>query len=280
VRAIYTGSSTRRSRNSSQLNASLADEGLHLSWENVDLTILLPAFAAGLLVTATHVPLGIQVLKRGIVFVDLAIAQIAALGVLAASLSVFEPHGASVQIFALAAALTGAAAFAWSEKRWPEVQEGTIGATFVVAASAAILLLARNPHGGEHLRDLLAGQILWVGATALVPSAIVTAAILAIWFALAHRMQPQSFYLLFACAVTLSVQLVGLYLVFATLIIPALATRGLPRRTAWAYAIAIASYLIGLVISALADLPSGAVIVCVMPLVGVGLHALAKRGVR
>lgn len=246
-----------------------------MNWEALDAQILLPALAAGLIVTATHVPLGIQVLNRGIVFIDLAIAQIAALGVLAAGSIGLEPEGMAVQLAALTAALIGAAIFAWSEKRWPEVQEATIGVAFIVAASASILLLAGNPHGGEHLRDLLAGQILWVSRDALMSSATITAIILALWFALKKWW---GFYVLFACAVTLAVQLVGLYLVFATLIVPALATRRFTRnRLPAAYVVAASSYLIGLVISTLTDLPSGAVIVCVMPAIGAFVALAAPR---
>ena len=119
-------------------------------------------FVAGLLVLATHVPLGTQVLARGIVFIDLAIAQIAGLGVIAADALGFEPQGWAVQVAALAAALLGALLLTWTEKRWPDVQEALIGVLFVLAASAGMLLLANNPHGGEHLKDLLVGQILWV----------------------------------------------------------------------------------------------------------------------
>ena len=123
----------------------------------LDWSILWPAFAAGLLVTATHVPLGMQVLKRGIVFIDLAIAQIAGLGVVFADWLGREPQGWAVQACALAAALAGALLLTWTEKRWPDVQEAMIGVTFILAASAALLLLASNPHGGEHLKELLVG---------------------------------------------------------------------------------------------------------------------------
>src|SRR5438552_15236733 len=115
----------------------------------LDWTILWPACAAGLLVTATHVPLGMQVLQRGIVFIDLAIAQIAGLGVVVADGLGLEPQGWAVQACALVAALAGALLLAWTEKRWPEVQEAMIGVTFILAASVALLLLASNPHGGE-----------------------------------------------------------------------------------------------------------------------------------
>src|SRR5712671_523350 len=104
-----------------------------------DFTILLPALTAGVLVTATHVPLGIQVLARGIVFIDLAIAQIAGLGVICADWLGFEPQGWAVQISALMAALAGALVLTWTEKHWPEVQEALIGVTFILAASGALI---------------------------------------------------------------------------------------------------------------------------------------------
>ena len=71
--------------------------------------------------------------------------------------------GWPVQVAAALAALAGALLLTWTERRWPDVQEALIGVVFVLAASGGILLLANNPHGGEHLRDLLVGQILWVG---------------------------------------------------------------------------------------------------------------------
>src|SRR5438046_10401040 len=154
---------------------------------SLDLAILLPAFAAGLLVTATHVPLGTQVLARGIVFIDLAIAQIAGCGVLLADRFGFEPEGAAVQLAALVAALAGALLLTWTERRWPDVQEAVIGVVFVLAATGGILLLASNVHGSEHLRDLLVGQILWVQTQQLVWAALVYAAILALWFGLDRK---------------------------------------------------------------------------------------------
>ena len=191
----------------------------------VDLSILWPALAAGLLVTATHVPLGMQVLARGIVFIDLAIAQIAGCGVILADRIGFDAGGASAQIAALIAALAGALLLTWTERRWPEVQEAVIGVVFVMAATAGVLLLASNVHGSEHLRDLLVGQILWGAPRQLLVTACAYAVVLALWFGARPRLGRTGFYLLFACVVTLSVQLVGLYLVFATLIVPPLATR-------------------------------------------------------
>ena len=246
----------------------------------LDAGILLPALAAGLIVTATHVPLGMQVLARGIVFIDLAVAQIAALGVVVADYAGFEAHGAAVQLAALAAALCGAGVLNWTEKRWPEVQEALIGVAFVLAATAAILVLAHHPHGGESLRDLLSGQILWVSFGSLAVPAAATAAILIAWFAGGARRGSGVFYLLFACAVTISVQLVGIFLVFATLIIPALATRyAAAGRLPKAYAVAVGGYALGLVASALFDAPSGPAVVWAMAIVG-AVAALGDRGIR
>jgi zinc/manganese transport system permease protein len=236
------------------------------------LDIVWPALAAGLVVAATHVPLGIQVLARGIVFIDLAVAQIAALGVIVATWLGFEAHGAAVQVSALAAALAGGLLLDWTERRWPDVQEAVIGVLFVLAANAAILLLAANPRGAEHLKDLLTGQILWVHPAALLLPAAVSVAILGLWFGLRTRLGRTGFYVLFAIAVTLSVQLVGIYLVFATLIIPALATSRLQRHRLYlSYGLAALAYAAGLSLSLLTDLPAGPLVVCTFGALGAAL---------
>ncbi len=249
--------------------------------DSASLSIILPALAAGLLVAATHVPLGMQVLARGIVFIDIAIAQTAGVGVVTADFLGFEPHGLAVQGWALGAALLGAVLLTWTEKRWPEVQEAIIGVVFVLAATAEILLLAGNPQGGEHLKDLLVGQILWVGPEQLITVAVLTALVLAVWFGLSARIGRLGFYLVFGLSVTASVQLVGVYLVFATLIVPALATRNATHgRLPKAWGVAGLGYAIGLVLSALYDLPSGPTIVWALAVVGMvvfGIEGRARR---
>lgn len=229
----------------------------------IELSILLPALLAGLLVLSTHVPMGQQVLNRGIVFIDLAIAQVAGLGVTIASTLGAEPQGWHVQLAACVAALIGALVLTWTEKKWPQVQEALIGVLFVVAACVELLLLANNPHGGEHLKDLLVGQILWVQIPSLIPIAVFYAVALAIWFFLRHRLGQIGFYVLFALVVTQSVQLVGVYLVFASLIVPALASRRFaPKlRLGVGYAVGVVGYVAGLVLSSVFDLPTGAAIV-------------------
>jgi zinc/manganese transport system permease protein len=232
----------------------------------VEFSILLPALVAGLLVLSTHVPLGRQVLARGIVFIDLAIAQVAGLGVTVSDALGFAPSGWRVQIAAAAAALVGALLLNWTEKRWPEVQEALIGVLFVFAACVELLLLANNPHGGEHLKDLLVGQILWVRIDHLWPIAMLYAASLVLWFGSRGRLGRIGFYVLFALVVTQSVQLVGIYLVFASLIVPALAARYFPERFALAiaYGFGIIGYVAGLALSSIFDLPTGAVIVATL----------------
>src|SRR5260221_8736664 len=196
---------------------------------HLEFSLLLPALIAGLLVTASHTPLGIQVLNRGIVFIDIAIAQIAGVGVIAADFFGWEAQGVAVQISALAAALLGALFLTWTEKRWPEIQEAIIGSVFVLAATLEILLLASNPHGGEYLKDMLVGQILWVGHTQIIVVAVLTAVVLAAWFGIGRqRLGRVGFYLLFGLSVTASVQMVGIYLVFSSLVFPALAFRSPP----------------------------------------------------
>ncbi len=255
-----------------------------MNWELVDWSIIGPALAAGLLVLSTHVPLGQEVLKRGIIFIDLAIAQIAGLGVIAAHGLNWEQGGFEVQIAAVGAALATAAVLNWTERRWPEIQEPLIGISFILAATGGILLLAGNPHGSEHLKDLLVGQILWSTWTSLLPIAALTAVILPLWFLAREKIGAFGFYVTFAVAVTASVQIVGIYLVFASLIIPALATMRWRRgnRLLASYLVGAVAYLVGIVLSALLDLPTGAIIVWTLAALSlVAGFAMAQRnGVR
>ncbi len=228
-----------------------------------DFNILWPAFVAGLLVLSTHVPLGRQVLKRGVVFIDLALAQVAGLGVILMDTLGFETHGWRVQIAASTAALLGALLLTWTQKQWPQLQEALVGILFVTAACFGFLLLAHNPHGGEHVQDLLAGQILWTSWHDLIPVAILYALVLTVWTAFRQHMGELGFYLLFAVTVTASVQLVGVYLVFTSLIVPAVAVHGLSdNQTQKGYLVGGVGYAAGLVLSTLFDLPTGPIIVC------------------
>lgn len=230
-----------------------------------ELDILLPAFIAGLLVLATHIPLGIKVLERGVIFADLAVAQIAGLGVIIAALLDLAGRPLLVQLVAAASALCGAALLAWIEARLPDVKEACIGLTFVLAACGGIMLMSRDIHAGEHLQHLLTGQILWVSTDQLITLAALTAILMALWRRPGLKEGKLGFYGLFALAVTASVQLAGVYLVFASLIVPALATHRIKRRRMhFALAVGITGYAAGLLLSAWFDLPGGAAVVWAM----------------
>ncbi len=249
--------------------------------EGLELDILGPAMLAGLLVLAIHVPLGQEVLRRGIIFIDLAIAQIAGLGVIAAHSFGLAPNGIAVQLIAAGSAMLGALLLSWSERRWRDGQEALIGVVFVLAAVTGILMLAHNPQGGEHLQALLSGQILWVDVHWLPTVALLYAILLAIWSGLGQRLGGAGFYLVFSLAVTASVQLVGVYLVFSSLIIPALATWRMKlsgaRRLVAGYLVGIAGYAGGLLVSTFTDLPSGPVIVWALAVSGVLVQSLPLR---
>lgn len=235
-----------------------------MNFELMDLSIIGLAFIAGFLVLTTHVPLGMVVLQRGIIFIDLAIAQMAGVGMIYAHTVIDESNTFSIQLIATLSAILGAIFLRWTERHWPDIQEAIIGVSFVVSACIGILLLANNPRGSEHMQDLLAGQILWVSAEQIVSAFILYCGVLLFWYGYKKSRSGIGFYLLFAITITTSVQLVGVYLVFSSLVIPALAVHRLSAcrgKTLLAYVCGIGGYVAGLVISTLADLPSSPTIV-------------------
>ena len=250
-----------------------------MTWLDIDLSLIAPALLAGALVLATHVPLGHEVLKRGIIFIDLAIAQIAALGVIAAIVFGGELAGWQVQLFAGISAIVGALLIYWLEQRHQESLEAIIGILFVLAASGGLILVSYAPHSDELLHDLLVGQILWVNSQQLLWIAALYIPLLMLWFSNKSK-HPIFFYLIFSLTVTASVQLVGIYLVFASLILPALACRHITqenKRLALAYGIGLLGYILGLCASLLFDLPTGAIIVWTLLLASLLFHAFLKQ---
>lgn len=225
------------------------------------ISIIMPAFIVGILVVISHVPLGKEVLSRGIVFLDLAVAQIASLGLVIADFVGFDAthHFWLSQCVAMASAFIGVWLLYFVRKTSAAVQEALIGISFVLAASAIMLLLSKNPHGSEHLNDLLNGQILWVTNQQLIFAGVIYSAA-AIALAL---LKPQGmlFYALFAVCVTLSTQLIGVYLVFASLIIPALLVKLLKLPQWFSYILGVMGYALGLLCSLVLDLPAGPAII-------------------
>ena len=221
-----------------------------------------PAFVVGLLVTTVHAPLGIEVLKRGIVFIDLATAQVVGLAIIALGLWLEEPSQVVRQSTAFGAGIGIALFFRWVERKAPDEQEAVIGSCFIVAASAALLALADHPHGGEELRHVLSGQILFVGWRDIASFAPVYALVAALWLALPRLRAGTGFFVLFALAITASVQLVGVYVVFASLILPALAARKADGYVLIrALASGIAAVVAAILIAAAVDLPAGPLLV-------------------
>ena len=227
------------------------------------IVLLLPALAAGCLVAATHVPLGIEVLKRGIIFIDLAIAQMAAMGVVIGHVAFHYSEQIQSLVLALVFALSGGGLFAWLEAKQVKHLEAMIGAIFVVSASITILLLAKDPHGIEAMDKLLAGQILWAKWwPELITTLIVYLVILLIWFK-RNASNSSLFYFIFPITITFSVQIAGIYLVFASLIMPAIATSQISgkNKLLCGYLVALISIILGLIFAVIFDLPTGPMIV-------------------
>ncbi|HEV8675278.1 MAG TPA: metal ABC transporter permease [Methylomirabilota bacterium] len=259
-------------------------------------SFLWPACAAGLILTGIHAYLGLHVLARGVIFVDLALAQIAALGAAIATLAGHPPQGGAAYFYSLAFALGGAVLLAMTRLRRPRVpQEALIGVVYVMAAAVAVLVLDRAPEGAERVKGLLVGNILAVTPGEVASLAGLYGAIgVGHWLARRRfldlswgrlpagpvaRAWDAAFYASFAVVVTSSVRVAGVLLVFTYLVVPALvgalASEAIGRRLLVGWAVGTGATVVGLVGSVVADLPTGAAIVAAH---GLGLAgALALR---
>lgn len=228
------------------------------------LEIIAPAVVIGVLVALVHAPLGIEVLKRGIVFIDLAIAQIAGLTIVLTGVLMHGTTPVARDAIAIGAAVAAAAFFRWVEKALPNEQEAVIGSCFIVAASATLLALVNHPHGGEEIQHILSGQILLASWPEIARTAPLLAGVLVLWIAVPRLRRGLGFFLMLAIAVTGAVKLVGVYVVFASLILPALAVnkhRCHPHAVTWASLIALGAVVGGLLVSTITDMPAGPVLV-------------------
>lgn len=238
------------------------------------LEIIGPAVAAGLMIAFTHAPLGIDVLRRGIIFIDLAVAQVAGLGLVVGNLVIDDPSPWLIQFIALGCAVAAGLFFRKVETAMPEQQEAIIGCSFVLAASLALLVLADHPHGGDEVKHLLSGQMLFVTWTDIAKHAPIYAFILLVWFYRPEVRNNMGFYLIFALAITSSVQLVGVYVVFASLILSALAAVQVKRPYLIAWLCGVIAVLSGIALAVLFDMPAGPIII-----LSYTATALAIRGV-
>jgi len=250
------------------------------------LTLLWAPFLMCLVLTGIHAYLGLHVIAREVVFVDIALAQIAALGstaavLLGANLESWTSYGSG-----LAATFVGALVLALTRTRERRVsQEAVIGVVYAVSAAATVLLVATAPHGAEHLRAMLVGSILTVrGSEVLAVGALYAAVGLLHWIFrrpfLLISFDPEAafregwrvrlwdllFYASFGIVVTSSVRIAGVLLVFSYLIVPALAAAALggsvARRLAVAWSLGAGVSVLGVAASAALDLPTGATVVC------------------
>jgi zinc/manganese transport system permease protein len=206
------------------------------------------------------VPLGAQVLTRGVVFIDLAVAQVAAGGALAVGIAFDHPPPVVAAGATAVAALTGAGAVWWLARRWPAQREALIGLVYVAGASACVVAAAFDPHGRERLSALLAADVLWAPWQAVATLAIAAALVQLLAMRGARLLRRDAvFYPAFAFALSLAVPVLGLYLVFALLIAPSLWLR---RGAAQVRALAVGATasMLGLGLSWAMDWPSGATI--------------------
>ncbi|MGB7302697.1 MAG: metal ABC transporter permease [Burkholderiaceae bacterium] len=227
---------------------------------------MLAPMAAGILVLASHIPLGRQVLTRGIVFIDLAIAQTAAVGVL-----IGESFGGGALIVSLSAsgfAIIGAMLVAWLSRAWPARREALIGLLYVGAASVTIFWVSSDAHGVQRVSSLLSGDVLWTTWPAMLPLFLATVAYRILLYRRPDAMaRDWLFYPSFAILVSLSVPLLGLYLVFVCLIVPALWIEHSGHRV-WSSIAASAVFVTGVLVSFWFDWPTGTTVVIIMILSG------------
>jgi zinc/manganese transport system permease protein len=262
------------------------------------LPFLLLPFLAGLVLTGIHAYLGVHVVERGVIFVDLSLAQIAALGTTAALLAGYDLHSGVSYFWSLGFTILGAAIFALTrvhrETRIP--QEAIIGIVYAVSAATAILVMSKAPQETEHLKDMLVGNILAVNAATVTKTAVLYALVGVFHFVFRRRFLEISlsahnggadsipnvkfwdflFYTSFGFVVTSSVAIAGVLLVFSYLIVPSVAAmlfaRSIGKRLAIGWTMGSLVTALGILLSFRLDLPTGATIVCTF---GVALALMA-----
>lgn len=247
--------------------------------------LMLPAFCECLVLIGIHAYLGLHVIKREIIFVDLALAQIAALGVLIAFLFGIPPHTPASYVFSLSITALGAAVFTLCRFRESKVpQEAVIGLVYAIAAAVAILMIDKAPHGAEHLKDILTGSILWVKWRTIAITAVVYAVIGLFHYIYRKKFllvseNPEKaremgmnillwdflFFFTFGIVITLAVEVAGVLIVFVFLVAPAvlaiLITDRLMNQLLIGWGLGVVVTTVGLFASYLFDLPTGPAVI-------------------
>jgi zinc/manganese transport system permease protein len=267
--------------------------------------LMLPPFVACMILVAMLSYLGLHVIAREVIFVDLSLAQMAALGSLSALLFHVAPESPTTYVFALLATAIGAALFALtrtSGKTSRVPQEAFIGIVYVVASAAAVLVANKVPGGGEAVEKTLVGSLLWVTWQTIIRLAVAYAALGVFHYALRRRFLTISFhpeqaeaegwkirlwdflfYLSFGVVITLAVPIAGVLMVFSFLVVPAvianLFTADKQRLTFIAWSTGALASILGLWLSYTKDLPTGPLIVCMYGLLLVVAAVLRRYGV-
>ena len=266
--------------------------------------LMLPPFVACMILVAIHSYLGLHVIAREVIFVDLSLAQMAALGTTTGLLAGVAPDSRTAQLFALAFTLIGAALFAAtrSRGRGRVPQEAIIGIVYVVASGAVLLIADKAPRGEDVIKDILVGSILWVTWPTIVKLAAAYLAIGVFLFVLRRRFETVSFeptkadaagwsirwwdfwfYAAFGIVITFSVPIGGVLMVFSFLVVPAVTAFLFTRRpralTVISWSTGAIASAVGLVVSYKYDLPTGPVIVCTFGVILL-LAGAASRFVR
>jgi zinc/manganese transport system permease protein len=255
------------------------------------LAFLLAPFVASLILTGIHAYLGVHVVERGVVFVDLSLAQIAALGTTIAVLYGFDPHGRGAYWFSLAFTFLGAAVFSTIKSHKARIpQEAVIGISYAVASAAAILAMSKSVQQTEHLKEMLVGNILTVSWQEVVKTAAIYGLIGVFHYLFRNKfllisLDPQKaeeqglsvrfwdflFYASFGFVVTSSVAIAGVLLVFCYLIVPSvgamLYAERIGPRLAIGWTMGTLVSALGVYLSLRIDLPTGATIVCTFGIV-------------
>jgi zinc/manganese transport system permease protein len=267
------------------------------------LLFLGPALTICLVIASIHVYLGMHVLEREVIFVDLSLAQLAALGATFAALFTAEEEpGWPAHAAAFAFTILGAGVFAFTRRARKHVsQEAIVGIVYAVSSAVTVLVVSHSPHGAEHIKDILVGSLLNTTWTNVWHVALAYAVLGAVQLALAPRFiaiswRPEEaerdsarvelwdfgFYVLFGVVITISVQFAGILLVFSYLIVPAVITRlfshNLLKRLFAGWAVAIAASALGLWASWTWDFPTGAAMVAAFGVVLV-LAAIVRAAV-
>ena len=259
-----------------------------------------PALVASLLLTAIYVYFGIHIVRREVIFVDLALAQVAAMGSTVAFLLGYELDGQGAYFFSLCFAFFGSVVFALTRERKEIVpQEAIIGIVYAFAAAATVLLVDKAPHGAEHIKYLLVGNILWVSWETIAQLFVVILVVALFHYFNRHRFFLVSFdpeiadreeisvafwdllfYLSLALVVTSSVQIAGVLLIFSFLIVPAvcalLLSGSFQANLVVGWLVGAAVCFLGSVASYSFDLPTGAAIVCTFGAVLLLIAALRR----